>query len=321
MNVNTQIANAIITADDKSSYDENSVNLLSNIYVLANIVQGTLHECKDMSIEDIVTSIEGKPEVKLVNVHPGEHQEKIIGDCNEDKVPGEGKTTFDIRFHINIPGQEQSIKILINVEAQRKYNPGYDLVTRGIYYGARMISAQRNTEFMDSDYDKIKKVYSLWVCMQAPNYAKNTITEYKIQQEKVYGNFQGDARYDILNVTFICLGDFKDENTPRVLSMLSVLLSDRIKAEEKIKSLEQNFKIPMTRTLRKEIERMCNLSDAIEDRGIEKGIALGSNQTARETAKKLFENGVSYELVRASIDLLSDEVLQEIYDDVNKANK
>lgn len=247
-----------------------------------------------------------------MNVHPGESYETITGDQNEDKVPGEGRTTFDIRFHINLPTQEKHIKILINVEAQRNYYPGYDLVTRGIYYGARMISAQRNTEFVNEDFDNIKKVYSLWVCMYPPNYAKNTITEYKIQQEKVFGNFQGKARYDILNVTFICLGDLKDKDTPAFLSMLSTLLSDSIKPADKMKTLENDYKIPMTRDLRKEIQKMCNLSEAIEERGIEKGIELG----ARENAKKFFENGVSYELVRASIEILSDEVLQEIYSNV-----
>lgn len=314
MFTNTHLANQIAAAKDKSSYDEHSINLLSDLHVLANIVQGTLHECKDMSIESIIATIEGSPEVKSVTVHPGEQRETITGSKNEDKVPGEGKTTFDIRFDINLPSSKQSIKILINVEAQRNYYPGYDLVTRGIYYGARLVSAQRTTEFTDSDYDSIKKVYSIWVCMNAPNYAKNTITEYKIKQEKVFGDFQGNPRYDILNVTFICLGDLKDKDTPNFLSMLSVLLSDRIKPEEKIESLEKNFQIPMTRKLREEIEKMCNLSEAIEERGIE----IGSEKTAKENAKKFFENGASYELVRASIEQLSDEVLQEIYNEVLK---
>lgn len=209
-----------------------------------------------------------------------------------------------------------NIKILINLETQRKYHPGYDLVTRGIYYAARMISTQHNTEFHDDDYDNIKKVYSIWICTNTPKYAQNTITEYKIQQEKIFGNFQGKARYDILNVTFICLGDWKKEDTPTVLSMLSILLSDRIKPADKMKTLEDNYKIPMTRELRKEIQKMCNLSEEIEERGIEKGAI----QNARENARNLFKNGVSYELVRASIKNLSDEVLQEIYEQATKNN-
>ena len=62
----------------------------------------------------------------------------------------------------------------MNVEAQKDYHPGYDLVTRGIFYVARMISAQMDVEFTADDYDGIKKVYS-------------------IQPEKIYGDFQGKA--------------------------------------------------------------------------------------------------------------------------------
>lgn len=140
---------------------------------------------------------------------------------------------------------------------------------------------------------------------------KSSYDEHSIN---LLSDFQGNPRYDILNVTFICLGDLKDKDTPNFLSMLSVLLSDRIKPEEKIESLEKNFQIPMTRKLREEIEKMCNLSEAIEERGIE----IGSEKTAKENAKKFFENGASYELVRASIEQLSDEVLQEIYNEVLK---
>lgn len=71
----------------------------------------------------------------------------------------------------------------------------------------------------------------------------------------------------------------------------------------------------MTKELGKEIDEMCNLADAIEERGIEKGAI----QASTENARNLFENGASFELVRASIEILSDEELQSIYDEVNGA--
>ena len=42
----------------------------------------------------------------------------------------------------------------------------------------------------------------------------------------------------------------------------------------------------------------------------------GQEELARQSARKLFENGVSYEIVRASITILSDMELKEIYDEV-----
>ena len=44
-------------------------------------------------------------------------------------------------------------KIIINVEAQRKSNPGYSIVNRGIFYIARLLSAQLNTEFTNNGSD------------------------------------------------------------------------------------------------------------------------------------------------------------------------
>lgn len=312
MKVNTHLANVLDAAREKSKYDKQIVKILSNKYILAYIMQGAVEECRCMSLEEIIPMIEGNPEIMSVAVHPGETAEVITGDRNEDKVPGEGSIVYDIRFHAFIPQTKQKVKILINVEAQRKFHPGYDLVTRGIYYGARMISSQRETEFKNSNYDDIKKVYSLWICTDVPQGAKNSVTEYRICEQKLIGDFQMDARYDILNVTFMCLGDGEAEDVPKFLSMLSIAVNERIGSEEKKRILEEKYQIPMTRELRKELETMCNLSEGIEERGI----AKGEERASKENAKKFFENGASYELVRASIEILSDEDLQKIYDEV-----
>ena len=54
--------------------------------------------------------------------------------------------------------------------------------------------------------------------------------------------------------------------------MLNVLLSAKMKADEKIKILEEDFQIPMEREMGKELNQMCNLSDYVEEIGIKKGI-------------------------------------------------
>ena len=72
--------------------------------------------------------------------------------------------------------------------------------------------------------------------------------------------------------------------------------------------------VALANHIAEEINEMCNLADAIEKQGIEQGI----EQAALANARKFFENGASYELVRNSIDALSDEVLQKIYEEVSK---
>ena len=46
------------------------------------------------------------------------------------------------------------------------------------------------------------------------------------------------------------------------------------RAEKKKEVLEREFRIPMTKKMEGEVEYMCNLSDGVEQRGIEKGILL-----------------------------------------------
>ena len=62
----------------------------------------------------------------------------------------------------------------MNVEAQKKFYLKYRIVTRGIFTGARMLSEQLDREFTDSEYGKLKKVYSIWICMNAPLHIGNS---------------------------------------------------------------------------------------------------------------------------------------------------
>ena len=64
------------------------------------------------------------------------------------------------------------MEIIVNVEAQNKYNPGYPLIKRGIYYVSRMLSAQNGVDFKSGEYGKLKKVCSIWICLNAPRAAQ-----------------------------------------------------------------------------------------------------------------------------------------------------
>jgi hypothetical protein len=74
------------------------------------------------------------------------------------------------------------------------------------------------------------------------------------------------------STVFINLNSQNTINSKNVLiSMLSTLLSDKIKADEKKQKLEKEYGIKMSKELESEVSSMCNLSEAIEERGIERG--------------------------------------------------
>lgn len=148
-------------------------------------------------------------------------------------------------------------------------------------YGARMLSAQLDQEFSADNYDNIKKVYSIWICMDTNRKSMNTITSYRIDQHRLYGDFSGKARYDLMDVVMICLGGDKtgtqlsDDGRPKLLCLLDTLLTNKKSPEEKEQVLTDDFNIKPTVGFMKEVTTMCNLSHAIEEKAETRGEARG----------------------------------------------
>lgn len=292
MQIETRAAHDLDNAGSNARYDAECKRLLANKIFLAWIMKSCLDEYRDCTIEDIENIyIEGMPELSSVGVDAGEtNREAIVGVGTEDNVPNEGVIFYDIRFMASAPGDGDPIRIIVNIEAQNSYKTGYPLIKRAIYYCARMISAQKTVEFSGKNYQNIKKVYSIWICMSAPDERKNTITRYSIKEQQMIGNASEKVQdYDLMTAIMICLGKPDQENYGGILELLEVLLTDRIEPNEKKKLLEENFEISFTRKIEGEVERMCNLSQGIEDRGIQKGIEKGEFIATLSAIKSLIE--------------------------------
>ena len=275
MKAKTYLTEAVETADKKAQYDSEAKKIVSDKGILSWIAQYTVEELKDYNRDEIAAAIEGV-EVAEVPVYPGKKKtEAITGMSTVDKVPNEGEVTYDIRFYVITPKGEK-IKLILNIEIQRDYYPGYDLVTRAVFYCARMLSAQLDTEFTADNYDDIKKVYSIWLCLDSPQYAADTITEYRIGQKKIAGDFNGRARYDLLSVIMIGLDEksFQRKGTP-LHGLLGTVFSEELTAEEKVQILNDDYGMKPTREMEGDMKKMGGLGDAIEERGIQRGIEKG----------------------------------------------
>ncbi len=274
MNSDTTIVKNIRVADEKASYDAACKRLLSEKIILAWIMKNCLEEYRDCDVEEIAEKyIEGTPQVGEVAVAPDESNRvsMIQGAGNEDTSLTEGTVTYDIRFLATAPVSGELIRLIINLEAQNDFYPGYPLIKRGIYYCSRMISAQYGTEFTNSHYENIKKVYSIWICMNPPKSRENSITRYYITEENLVGSVkERKADYDLMAAVMICLGKEGDSGID-LLKLLNVLLSTETGSQDKCQILEEDFHIRMTQTLESEVSLMCNLSKGVEEKGIEKG--------------------------------------------------
>ena len=321
MPMKNELAGDIGLAAGKSQYDAQCKRILANKIILAWILKYTVKEFKKMSIRQIKQCIGNDIMISRVRVDPGktnihEEPEKIIGESGEDKVPGEGEVYFDIRFSVYLPRKREKVKMIVNVEAQKDFHPGYAVPSRGVFYGARMISAQEGIEFTGSNYDGIRKVYSIWICMNAPDYIGNAVSRYSIKKEDILPGIQDEpSEYDKLTVVQICLNP-RSQKGNRLTGMLNILLSSEMKAEQKIRELEDNFHIPMTVEMGKELNQMCNLSDYVEEIGIKKGMEKGMERGRLlqqiEVIQKKFRKGKSLGQIAEEMEE-TVQVVEEIY--------
>ncbi|MDD6572702.1 MAG: hypothetical protein PUF12_09995 [Thermoflexaceae bacterium] len=315
---NEELVNNLEEAGSRAQYDEHVKRIIGNRSVLARILKETVREFEEYDCDTIMKWIEPEIQLSSVAVRPGLGNRRITGTDTEDKVPGEGVLYYDVRFRVYIPEKNDKarLKLLINIEAQKKFYQKYHIVTRGIFYGARMISAQLGTEFENSDYNKIKKVYSIWICLNAPKKVGNTMTEYSMRKRNIIGKSRdGRKTYDKLSVIIICLNDNQSTKEGSLHDFLNVLLSEKIKPQEKINLLIKRFGMKMEKEFRNEVAQMCNLSEAIEEKAIKRGIRKGFGQGNMAKTREVVRNMIQYGMKDEDICCLvgcSREMVQRI---------
>lgn len=199
---------------------------------------------------------------------------KVQGMGNEDISQNEGTVYYDVRFNAIVPSTEEhgNIKLIINAEAQNRFKPKYPLTKRAVYYGSRLISAQNGTVFTKSDYQKLRKVYSIWICVNPAKKFRNTITRYSLKPETIIGNaVEAPENYDLINIVMVCLGKMEEWNDNNLIKFLGVLFQNELSAREKKDILERDFNIPMTETFESEVDDMCNLSQGVAEKAMQQG--------------------------------------------------
>lgn len=261
--------------DFEARYDAVCKRVLSHKAILARIMQGCLAEYQDCEPDEIAEKyIEGKPQVADAPVLP-----LIQGLSSNDTSPEEGAVSYDVLFQSLLPNSHERVHLIINLEAQNAWNPGYSLLQRGVYYCSRLLSAQYGREFTHSQYGQLKKVYSIWICMNPPKKFQNTISRYYLQEENLVGLAREPrTNYDLLSVVRICLGAEDGENYQGILKMLNVLFSMQKSQAEKWRILCDDFAIKATQDLEQEVSEMCNLSQGVKESGRMQGVAQGMAQ-------------------------------------------
>ena len=276
MKIRTHLGNTIEAVDSaKTGYDKNVKEILADIQVLARIVKHTVAEADDLSISEIMSCIDcGSIRIGTVPMNPGlTNAERIDSYQTEDSIPNEGYVTYDIRFMMAVASA--ALEIIINIEAQRTSDfkkLGYHIENRIVFYLARLISSQKGINFVKSEYDNIKKVYSIWICMDAAD-DEDSISSISLKSECLFGKQCDFAELDKMCGMVIRIRNNENaaESRNRLIAMLEDVLSTQ-DGESKKRKLEEKYDMKITTELEGRLDSMCNLSEVVEERGVEKGI-------------------------------------------------
>ena len=265
---NTSISNSIDIFGAEARYDEQCKRLLSYKEILAWILKECTSEYKEYDIHTIMGCIGKDVSVSKVAVH---QFERVVNEDTEDGSVTEGLVKYDIKFTAITPNDEP-IQLIINVENQNKYSPGYPLIKRGIYYACRLISAEHGTVFTDEEYGKIVKVYTIWVCTDNFETNVSAITEFSFEKKDIFGtsNRIMKKNYDLATVIIIRLPKDPDNQESALIRMLTYLLSHKFSVEKRKEVLSRDYNIGMQEVY-KEVDSMSGLGEAVYQEGIEKG--------------------------------------------------
>lgn len=281
MEENLEISSAIDERekqeDIKKAYDNYCKKILSNKQVLARIMKECVNEYKEVPLNKVPEYIEGTPELNV------SMNEKITGMNTEDEKITGSLIRYDILFKAYIPNSEKKIELMINLEAQNKDNPGYQLISRAIYYCSRLLARQKNSPngFEKSDFDNMKKVYSIWICINHDNEKDDVINYYAMKEECKSKEWHSPKEdYDLMQAIMIYPGsqyDYED-NEYSLLEFLNILFKSALPAKERKRQLITNYGITMTQTLDEEVETMCNLSQGVYEKGKIEGKIEGKTE-------------------------------------------
>ena len=279
--MNTEIANAVNAAGDKAQYDTRVKRLLAQKSILAHILVKTVDEFKGMKPEDVVKYIEGEPSISVVPVEPGlANMEKtdaagqrIVGLNTENAEINEGLVRFDIIFYIRMPSVDDTknglSQIIVNIEAQKDEPTEYKILNRAIFYVSRLISSQKERDFVNTNYDDIKQVFSIWICM---NMDDNSLSHIHLTKDEMLKPCNWKGNLDLLNIVLIGITNEIPEHDEKyeMHRLIGTLLSSELKEQEKLDIIEHEYNIPISQEFREDVRIMCNLSTGIEERATEK---------------------------------------------------
>ena len=270
----------VAATKDQAEYDASCKNLFKNKVILAPVLKYSIEEYKDYTVKDIISFIDGIS----ISIYTPVDDTSVMVDASDTEMASlsDKLIRYDVRLkslNPKLSTAEVLVHIHIDFEVQNNYrpsNPKYPVIKRGIYYGAREISSQLGILTEETDYDKIEKVYSIWVCNQnIPADLVNTMDRYYIHKEHIIGqSVEPEADYDLMEVIMIRRG--ADTGTDAIFDYLNGVFNSDIEKISDYTDAKDNEEIV------KEVKNMSGLGASIAQAAAQEAAIKQLIETARD---------------------------------------
>ena len=267
-----------------------------------------------MKPEDIVAHIEGDPKVGIVPVDPGMtnaarptdastpyvSDHRLAGLNTKHSEINEGMIRFDIIFYVRM--KDGLAQVIINIEIQKDEPTQYFLLNRAIFYVSRMVSSQKGRDFVHQNYNDMKRVFSIWLCMNMPS---NSMSYVHLTKEDILEHYNWNGHLDLLNIVLLGIGRElpPQEEQYELHRLIGTLLSAELTVTQKLAIIETEYHIPLSVELEEGVNDMCNLGEILELEAIK-------SERVRNIKSIMTKLKMSFKEAIAFLEIPEDEVLE-----------
>ena len=311
MNVEDEIL--LEAVSDEEKYDRAVKALFLNPRILAPIIKMTISEYNDVPIEDIIDSIKDISDTDAVDDVSSMASKKAMKLDVEKTSVSDKLIAYDVHFKIINPtlsSEEILVYLYVDIEYQGESHEstlGYQVLERAIYYVARELSGQLGILTGETDYSKLQKCYSIWICDGVPRDQQNTVTRYHMTKEDLIGLSRDKPElYDLMEVVMIRRGD--DKFTDGILDYLTGLFShdiDRMDRYSHIKGDSETVE---------EVRRMGGFGKALAEKNRKEGKEEGIKEGIKEGSKGAHDsilNNIINNLMKANGTLTKEQATEQ----------
>lgn len=204
----------------------------------------------------------------------------------ENAEINEGLVRFDIIFYVRM--KDGISQVIVNVEAQKDEPSGYHILNRAVFYVSRLVSSQKERDFVKTNYNDIRRVFSIWVCMGMD---ESSMAYVHLAKDDLLGSYPWKGRLDLLNIVLIGISNELPEHDEKyeLHRLLSTLLSMELTVDEKLGIIEKEYSIVVDDRIREDVSAMCNLSQGIREKG--------RAEEEERIILNMYDNGFTFEQI------------------------